>query len=321
MDVLINSKTNNSKFIFVVGPTASGKSAWALKQAVKFHGSILNIDSVQFYEGLQIGSAAPSPAELQLVPHYLYSYIKAPQEMTAGQFLRDFYQLLENQKLRSPVFIVGGTGFYIQALEKGMYDVLPTSTELRETVEKEISDGHAAELFAELSTADPKHKIHFNDHYRIGRAIELLRQHGKTPTELKIASSQRQNKNAFPFPFLKLGFNLAKEVMLPRVEARTQWMIENGLIEETQKFLQQGFGDWSALASVGYKETVEHLLHNNSKAQLAQNIVSSTMKLIKKQKTWFKRDASVLWSDFSASSLLEIEQRLDQYLTAIDHGL
>ena len=112
--------SEKTKVIFVVGPTASGKSALAMQLAKKFNGSIINIDSVQFYEGLIVGSAAPSEEEKKQVPHYLFSYVKAPDEMTAGQYIRDFYELIESGKVTSPLFVVGVTGFYVQSLEKGM---------------------------------------------------------------------------------------------------------------------------------------------------------------------------------------------------------
>ena len=89
---MTSDSRENQKIIFVIGSTASGKSQWAMSLAKKYNGSILNIDSVQFYEGLVIGSAAPTQAEKSEIPHYLYNYVQAPIEMTAGQFLRDFYQ-------------------------------------------------------------------------------------------------------------------------------------------------------------------------------------------------------------------------------------
>ena len=108
---------STKKIIFVLGPTASGKSAWALEQAVKYQGSVVNIDSVQFYKGLEIGSAAPTALEKKMVPHYLYSYVEAPHEVTAGRYLKDFYALLETN-IQFPLFIVGGDGFLHSGLRK-----------------------------------------------------------------------------------------------------------------------------------------------------------------------------------------------------------
>ncbi len=314
----------DKKFIFVIGPTAIGKSQWALQQAIKYQGSIVNIDSVQLYQGLEIGSAAPTAAEKKQAPHYLYSYVKAPQEMTAGVYLRDFYNLITSENLKGPVFIVGGTGFYIQALEKGMYDVAPGDAKVRKQIEDDLKANGADSFFTELSAADPLHEIHINDHYRLARAIEILRTSGATPTQLK-AKAVLQNANAFPYPYLKLGFTDSKEALLPRVQKRTRFILDSGIIDETKSFLEKGFANWSPLASVGYREVANYLIHNNSRAagheSLFESIVTSTMQLIKKQKTWFQRDQATLWFESSANDQLEAAARLDLYLTSVDQNV
>lgn len=286
---------STKKVVFVVGPTAGGKSAAALEEAARYQGSIVNIDSVQFYRGLEVGSAAPTAEEKQKVPHYLYSYVEAPVEMTAGKYIDDFYRLLEDPHLRFPLFIVGGTGFYIQALEKGLYDIEPIPEQIRLDLEGELLEKGAEVLHAELLRKDPASAIHQNDHYRLVRALEIIRSTGKTPSQMK--SEQEYKKNQFPFSYLKVGFSYEKEEFLRRVKVRTKNMITEGLIEETKHFLQHNFSEWAPLASVGFKETVQFLKENKTKDWLNDSVVQSTMKLIKKQKTWFKRDDAILWSD------------------------
>lgn len=289
---------STKKIVFVVGPTAGGKSAIALQEAVRSNGSIINIDSVQFYKGLDVGSAAPTEAEKKQAPHYLYSYVSAPEEMTAGKYIHDFYKLLEEPSLKFPLFIVGGTGFYIQALEKGLYDIEPIPEKIRVELENELAEKGAEALHAELKEKDPETQIHMNDHYRVVRALEIIRTTGKAPSQMK--RDQDYKKNQLPFPYLKVGFSFAKDIFLERVKLRTQNMIEQGVIEETEFFLKHNFSEWSPLASVGFKETVQFLKENKTKDWLNDSIVQSTMKLIKKQKTWFKRDSSILWSEQQA---------------------
>lgn len=286
------------KVVFVVGPTAGGKSAAALEAAVRTGGSIVNIDSVQFYQGLEVGAAAPTAEEKKQVPHYLYSYIQAPHEMTAGKYLDDFYRLLEDPKLKFPLFIVGGTGFYIQALEKGLYDIEPIPEETRLALEEELAQKGPENLFAELKQKDPQTQIHVNDHYRLIRALEIIRTTGKTPSQMK--SAQQYKKKELPFLYIKTGYSFEKEIFLERVQLRTRHMIKSGLIEETDYFLKHNFSEWAPLSSVGFKETVQFLRENKTKDWLYENVVQSTMKLIKKQKTWFKRDHSILWSEQQA---------------------
>ncbi|MEQ1722383.1 MAG: tRNA (adenosine(37)-N6)-dimethylallyltransferase MiaA [Pseudobdellovibrio sp.] len=291
-------KDPKKKCIFVVGPTASGKSAWALEMARKYNGSIVNIDSVQFYKGLLIGSAAPTEAEKMQAPHYLYSYVDAPREMTAGEYLKDFYALTQTD-IKFPLFIVGGTGFYIQALEKGMFNVEPIPEHFRKDIEEELASKGPGDLFDELMLKDPNSKIHINDHYRLVRAIEIIRYTGQIPSELK--ANPETNKNEFAFDYIKVGFNFEKNVFEGNVKSRTEKMIEAGIVEETLGFKNQGFENWAPLNSVGYKETLKYLREGKSQQWLSEAITQSTMKLIKKQKTWFRRDNTILWSNQSDS--------------------
>ncbi len=291
-------KDPKKKCVFVVGPTASGKSAWAIEMAKKYNGSIVNIDSVQFYKDLVIGSAAPTEAEKKQAPHYLYSYVEAPQEMTAGDYLKDFYALIKTD-IKFPLFIVGGTGFYIQALEKGMFNIAPIPEKFRKDIEEELATKGSKDLHTELMLKDPNSKIHINDHFRLVRAIEIIRYTGQIPSELK--ANPETNKNEFAFDYIKVGFNFEKSIFEEKVKNRTKKMIEAGIIEETLDFKNRGFENWAPLKSVGYKETLEYLQEGKSKQWLSQAINQSTMKLIKKQKTWFKRDHAILWSNQSDS--------------------
>ncbi len=285
--------TINNPSIYIVGPTGAGKSDLALTLAQKHHGVIINFDSVQFYKGLQIGSAAPTETEKKTVPHYLYSYVPAPKEMTAGEFLRDLKELLPEIKNNQPLFFVGGTGFYQQALEKGMYDVPEIALEIKQTILDEFKNGGHEHLWAELNSFDPQHGLHSNDHYRIGRALELKRAFNLKASDIK---QNQQKKIVDVTRFLKVGVDLDKDILKKRIEARAQKMLASGLIEETEFFLKQGFSEWAPLNSVGYKETKDYLQGRLSKENLAAEIAASTNKLIKKQRTWFKRDEAVLWS-------------------------
>lgn len=303
------------KIIFVVGPTASGKSQLALNFAQKFNGSIINIDSVQFYEGLNIGSAAPSEADKKLVPHYLFSYVKAPQEMTAGQYIRDFYELLETGKVSSPLFVVGGTGFYIQALEKGMYDLPEVNDEIKQEVLTDFETFGPEHMFAELKNFDPETELHPNDHYRVGRALEVKRAFGLKMSEFK--NAQNGNKNKLPYPYIKIGLTFKaedKDKFANRVQQRTLQMLKQGLIEETQGFIEKGFSNWAPLSSVGYLETKQYLQGEISRELLPAAITQATMKLVKKQRTWFKRDETILWSDVFAVDYVALEKQVQDFL-------
>lgn len=279
--------------VFILGPTGAGKSGLALALAQKHNGVIVNFDSIQFYKGLEIGSAAPTILEKSAVPHYLYSFVEAPKEMTAGEFLRDLKNIKPQIPDNKVIFFVGGTGFYQQALEKGMYDVAQVKSEIKQQIIEEFDRGLEQQLFTELTEFDPTHGHHFNDHYRVGRALELKRAFNLRAGDIK---NEEPKKIVELKRFIKLGLDLDKDVLKKRIAHRAEQMVKDGLIDETQAQLKQGFADWAPLSSVGYKETKDYLMGKLPKEKLVDEIVQSTNKLIKKQRTWFKRDSAVLWS-------------------------
>ena len=299
------------QIVFVVGSTASGKSAFALKAAEKFSGAIINCDSIQLNQGLDIGSAKPTADEFARVPHFLFNVVPKGQEITAGEYCRLFFEQVEKIKNQFPfIFVVGGTGFYFQAIEKGMYPIGAANDEIKQAVEAELkTEAGAAKLYAELEKMDPvaAQKIAPKDHYRLGRAVEIIRTHGKSVTDVKKEFADQAKP--FPYPLKKIGMRISKEDLLPRVQERTQTMLKQGLIKEVKDLVQQGFGEWSALQSVGYQECLEFLKGDiESMRALEEKIVMNTMRLAKKQRTWFKRDAEIQWIE---SSDLEINHLMD----------
>ncbi|KHD87755.1 MAG: tRNA dimethylallyltransferase [Bdellovibrio sp. ArHS] len=288
----------NKPVIFVVGSTASGKSEWALRLAQEFHGVIVNCDSVQVYKKVDIGAAKPSKAEQALVPHFLLDYVNPPQEMTAGQYSRDFFATLESIPEQTPIFVVGGTGFYFMAIEKGMYPVLAVPEDIQKEVAAELqTELGVQKLHQELLEKDPLYgaKIHLSDHYRLGRAIELIRSQGKSVTQIQ--KEFAESRSEFPYPLLKMGPSWDREALKERIDLRTKRMLEAGLIDEVQGLLDEGLEAWAPLSSVGYKETIVFLKKEVSKEQLFESIATNTRQLAKRQRTWFQRDKEIQWYD------------------------
>ncbi|OYZ11252.1 MAG: hypothetical protein B7Y39_19725, partial [Bdellovibrio sp. 28-41-41] len=177
----------NKHVVFVVGPTAAGKSHWALEQAKKYPDScIVNCDSVQIYKHLDIGSSKPSADELKIRPHYLYSEIAFPETVTAGQYERLFFNLLESIPEKE-IFVVGGTGFYFQAIERGMYPVSVIKEEVKTEFEQLVADKGFEYLYQWIEKNDPEfaRKISVNDHYRIERSYQLMRSEAKPMTQIQ----------------------------------------------------------------------------------------------------------------------------------------
>jgi len=270
--------------------------------AQKWGGVLVNCDSIQCYQGLKIGSALPTEEEQALVPHFLYAYVPEGVISTAGQYSRDFFYLLRKFKQPTLFWVVGGTGFYFQALEKGMYPVRHVKPEIKERVAQEMeAPGGLASLYAELLNRDPEaaRKIASQDAYRIGRAIELIRGEGKTVSEIQKNFSEMATP--FPYPLLKVGIQRSREELVQKISLRTNKMIQDGLVEEVQGLLRKGLRNWAPLSSVGYKETVQMLESKGSQSWLLEEINRNTIRLTKKQRTWFRRDPQIHWIDLGES--------------------
>ena len=283
--------------IFVVGPTAVGKTDWAIQWARQDSGCILNSDSIQVYKDLKIGSAKPDFEKYKDITYYLFDEISAPQVWTAGDFRRKAFKILEKELPQRRVFVVGGSGFYIQALEKGMYKI--KTPERRSTDQWKNKD--ISYLYELLKKKDPEtaQQISPKDRYRILRSLILMDREGKTVSQIK--REFREQKP--PWPYLKVGLNISREELLKRVEKRVWKMLKEGLVEEIEQLLNRGLRDWRPLNSIGYREGILYLDGKIKREELANKIVSSTMFLAKKQKTWFKRDTSIKWFDFNQPAL------------------
>lgn len=291
--------------ILIIGPTGTGKSQLALELALKINAPIINADSIQVYKDLVVGSAQPSKDDFKIAPHYLYGYLPSGASLTAAAYSRDVETLIHGKLKDQPLLICGGSGFYIQALEKGMFQV-PTLTEQQRTdVETQLNQWGWENTYAELIKRDPAIKIHENDHYRIRRAWEIILTTGKTPSEMATHSEGATLKGK---TILKIGLDLDKEKLRHRIAQRTQAMLASGWLEEVERLLQSGHREWSALKSVGYLEVVEHLDGKISRSQMVEKIVTSNMQLIKKQRTWFKRDPQIHW--YSADSTSEAVKKV-----------
>lgn len=290
------SSEGRRPLIFVVGATSSGKSELSLQLAEKFNGVILNCDSVQVYKDLDIGSAKPTSEDYQRVPHFLYDFVSAPEELALGKYLRRFEIETEKIETEKICFVVGGTGFYFQGIEKGLLPVQAVRPEIMAEVMTQLEEQNGAELlYAELKSRDPiaAEKISINDHYRLARAVEILRSSSKTLSEIR--QDYENKKPTVQRPILKIGLAIDKEALSKRIHLRTKQMLKLGLVEEVQSFIDQGLENWAPLSSVGYKQTVEMIRFNRSLSWLQEEIELRTRQLAKKQRTWFKRDSGIYW--------------------------
>lgn len=287
------------KVVIVSGPTASGKTDLSIELAQRFGGEIVNFDSLLLYQEINIGTAKPTAEEQKIIPHHMLNIRSIKDPMNAADYAREALKVV--QKLldeNKTVYLVGGSGFYLQALIKGMYDS-PTTPENIINKSNELFEREGIEPFIEiLKIHDPISfsRYHQNDAYRIRRAVEHWWSHG---TPLSSEREKKDSSNAdlespsiHGWNVLHVHLDLPKDEHFQIITKRTERMIKEGLVEEVQGLLHQGFtGLEKPLQSIGYKEILDfHSGAFKTLEECKERIIISTRQLAKSQRTWFKRD-------------------------------
>ncbi len=285
-----------SQYVYVVGPTATGKSQFAIELANELNCPILNCDSVQVYRNVKIGTAQPTPEELRQAPHFLFGYVSAPHTLTAADFLNDVAKTIEQENIKNCIF-AGGSGFYIQALQKGLYPQSEASREVVDEVEQIFRTQGPEFIYQWVSQKDPEYakKLSVNDHYRLKRVMEVMKTQNLNMTDLKLKMAQENHSPLPTHQTVKIGFDDERSNLRHRVEARTEKMLAAGWVEEVVALQKKGLSEWAPMKSVGYKEVQQFLSGDIPLPSLQERIVTATMQLIKKQQTWFKRDPDIRW--------------------------
>lgn len=284
--------------IIISGPTASGKTQISLELASLFDGEIINFDSLLFYKEINIGTAKPNAQELLKIPHHLINSHSITKPINASDFFKIAKEKIDElHKKNKLVFLVGGSGFYLQALLKGMYDSATTPERvIKKSDELYKSDGITPFLDI-LKTHDPAsfERYHSNDHYRIRRAVEHWWSHQTPFSELRKLKDEHNTNlnddNIHGWRSLHLFLDIPKDIHQNIIKMRTHQMLENGLVEEVKNLLDQGFdANLKPLQSIGYKETIDYLNGQiKNQKELEEKINLSTRQLAKAQRTWFNR--------------------------------
>jgi tRNA dimethylallyltransferase len=286
-----------SRAVYIVGPTASGKTGLAIAAAMSLRligigVEIINADSIQFFEGLDIGSAKPNAEELAQVPHHLVGHLREGAKYTAGEFRRDVEEVVRLRALAGVqnFLIVGGSGFYIKALEKGLFSSPKSDPVVRNRIEAEIISQGLPAAHSKLQTLDSEaaQKISNKDSFRIARALEVLEMDLEKRT---LSEIRREFEKAAGEPVFKssafVSLEVTRETLRLRARARVEKMLAMGLVREVEGLLARGLKDWSALQSVGYLEVMQFLNGEIAERDLVDRMVIRTMQLAKKQSTWF----------------------------------
>jgi tRNA dimethylallyltransferase len=285
------------KFVIVLGPTAVGKSDTVLDLALKFGAEIISADSQQVYRHMDIGTAKPSSEQREKIAHHLIDIVDPDEEFNAAMFRNlasEVAYKLANRKKR--IIVCGGTGLYIKALTKGLFDGPGRDPQIRQALEWEIEEHGIGALYHRLEQVDPESamRIHPNDRQRITRALEVYDATGR-----KITEWQSEHRfNDLLFDVLKIGLDRQRSELYDRIDRRCELMIAAGLLDEVKKLVAMGYGlDLKPMQSVGYRHLGLFLRDRMSLDNAVQLMKRDTRRLAKRQLTWFHSDREIRWFD------------------------
>ncbi len=292
--------------IIIAGPTAVGKTSFAVELAKHFQTDIISADSRQCYREMKIGVARPSEKELSEVKHYFIASHSVTDDLNAGSFEKYALHAVDEmfQKNKTAV-MVGGTGLYIKAFCEGI-DPMPV---VPDEVRKQVTEGYGQKgliwLQKELQQKDPGfwEMAEQQNPQRLMRALEVLYATGQSIMVYRTAK-----KTERPFRIIKIGLELPKEELHKRIRQRVDLMIQEGLPEEVRSLLP--FRSHNALQTVGYRELFDHIDGNSSLEEAIEQIKVNTRHYAKRQMTWFAKDKEIQWMAPSEKSLSLVMQQV-----------
>ena len=291
-----------SKIILIYGPTASGKSQFAIKLAKKINGEIINADSMQVYKQLKILSARPSQKEYQNIKHHLYGFQDVSKNFSTGDWLKLVNKKILSIKKRKKVpILVGGTGLYFKALTNGLINIPNIPNKLRNKVRSSHTKLGPNKFFLKLKKLDPLvlGKIEPSDTQRVIRAYEVI-----TFTNKSIYNWFKDTKSKyFEKDFFKIYIDFPRKELLKRIDLRVKKMIQKGLISEVKKFNNfRVRKDKSVSKAIGIKEVNDYILKKIELRELIEKISIKTRQYAKRQSTWARGNMQN-WMKFDSNSL------------------
>lgn len=287
--------TDPTSLVVVVGPTAAGKTAFALRIAQAFDGEIVGADAYQVYRGMDVGTAKPTTAELGGVRHHLLDVVEPDEHFDAHVYLAHADRAIAQVRARGRVPIVaGGTGLYVRALIRGLADMPGADPVLRASLEHRAAAAGSAVLHRELAAIDPQYaaRISPNDLVRIVRALEVHAVTGVTISEVHAEHRLRPDR----YRALWLGLDPGRDALRARIAARTEHMFDAGFVDEVRALLARGLGpDLAPLRALGYRAVCEHLAGVHDEAEARRLTTRDTARYAKRQRNWFRHEAAIRW--------------------------
>ncbi|MCG6878782.1 MAG: tRNA (adenosine(37)-N6)-dimethylallyltransferase MiaA [Deltaproteobacteria bacterium] len=282
------------RIVVIAGPTASGKTSLAVELALSLGAQVINADSMQVYRFMDVGTAKPALEERRGIPHHLIDVVDPHENFNAASYRQMALPLAKGLcEKKIPCFVVGGTGLYIRSLLGGLVELPPVNPVLRKRLHEECHVQGAPKLHRKLAKLDPERaeSIHPNDSVRIIRALEIMEQTRCSSSDL-LKKHQFKNQE---FQALKLCLKMEKKQLYERINKRTEKMMANGLIEETEHLIKRGYAPHlKPMTAIGYRHIVKYLQGEWPLERAMETLKQDTRRYSKRQMTWFRAEPDMI---------------------------
>lgn len=294
-----------NKVLVILGPTGVGKTQVSLRLADILNGEVISLDSRQVYKYMDIGTAKPTKEEMKRVAHHLIDVVCPDEKFTAADYGKKAREAIREiiERKKQPI-VVGGSGLYLRALQKGFFQGPKGDEKLRKRLRKEESELGSFHLYKKLEQVDPKaaQRIHPNDSVRVIRALEVYELTGKPITCLQEEGAYEP----FEMDFVKIGLTLDRKKLYERIDVRVDKMISDGFLEEVKGLREKGyFSELKAFKTVGYQELFSYLEGKIDFTSAVERIKLNTRRYAKRQLTWFRKEKDLNWLDVEKEGLIE----------------
>ena len=300
------------KVVVIAGPTATGKTELAITLATEFGGEVVSADSMQVYRYMDIGTAKPGKQDRARVVHHMIDIRDPDEDFSAADFSVDGKEAIEAVNSRGKAaFITGGTGLYIRALTRGIFEGPGPDLGLRARLERKAEAEGPEAVFNELRALDPisAGRIHPNNLKRVIRAIEICRLSGRPVSELHV----EHGFGAEDFEVLRIAVTKERDELYRSIDDRVDKMLSKGLLEETRALIEMGYStELKSMQALGYKEMCRHLSGGSTLAEARAAVKKNTRNYAKRQITWFKNEDGYKW--FNAGGKADIMREVRSFL-------
>ena len=297
-----------NNIICIAGPTASGKTALAVELAKIYNGEVVSCDSMQIYKRMDIGTAKPTPDEMQGIPHHMIDVAEPDEDFSVSRYCEMASPIVDDIVARGKTAIIaGGTGLYMDSLIKGNTFAPFPSTGVREKLEVQADEMGMDHMREWLARVDPEAAARIHDRKRLLRALEVYLETGETITE------HNRKTQAIPPKYTPIWLGLdfdPRAALYERIDLRVSIMLETGLVDEIRNLLDSGIPEkCTAMQAIGYKEFVAALDGSCTMEEAADEVRKGSRHYAKRQLTWFRRNKSIHWltrnPDMGQAEILE----------------